>query len=154
MTNSGKTLPKPMPKPLRILFASLIQFCNVTEPFRLWDTSNGDLTEDFVRSGDTPFDAKQRASSHIQQLLPKQLSEYNLPDPLPQPRHFQTQNTINNIEAFENTGQMRNTLTADQQRLCGAVWQSVRDSCNVQLIGHRLYSLLTVLVTKPSVTTT
>ena len=49
---------------------------------RLWDTFNGDLTEDFVHSGDTPFNAKQRALSHIQQLLPKQLSEYNLPDPL------------------------------------------------------------------------
>ena len=122
-----------MPKLLRILFATLIQFCNVTEPLRLWGTYDGDLTEDFVHSGDTPFIAKQRALSHIQQLLPKQLFEYNLPDPLPQ-----TQHTTNHIEAFENTEQMRNTLTADQQRLCVAVLQSVRESRNSQLIEHRL----------------
>ena len=76
----------------------------------LWDTYNGDLTEDIVHSGDTPFNVKQRALSHIQQLLPKQQSEYNLPDPLPQHQHFQIQNTINSIEAFENTEQMRNTF--------------------------------------------
>ena len=99
-----------MPKQLRILFTPLIQFCNVTEHLRLWDTYNGDLTEDFVHSGDTPFNAKQRALLHIQQLYPKQLSEYDIPDPLPQPQHHQTQNTINNIEAFGNTAQMRNTL--------------------------------------------
>ena len=52
-----------MPKQLRILFASLIQFCNVTEHLRLWDTYNGDLTEDFVHAGDTPFNAKQRATT-------------------------------------------------------------------------------------------
>ena len=63
-----------MPKQLRILFASPIRFCNVTEPLRLWDTYNGDLIEDFVHAGDTPFNAKQRALSHIQQLLPKQLT--------------------------------------------------------------------------------
>ena len=54
-----------MPNQLRIFFASLIQFCNVTEPLPLWDTYNGDLTEDFVHSGDTPFNAKQRALSPI-----------------------------------------------------------------------------------------
>ena len=70
------------------------------------------------------------------QLLPKQLSESNIPDPLPLPWHLQTQNTINNIEAFENTEQMRNTLIADQQRLCVAVLQSVRESRNSQLIEH------------------
>ena len=97
------TLRKPalthMPKQLRISFASLIQFCNVTETLRLWDTYNGDLSEDFVHAGDTPFIAKQRALSHNQQLLPKQLSEYNLPDPLPQHQHLQTQNTLNNIRS-------------------------------------------------------
>ena len=87
------------------------------------------------------FDAKQRALSHIQQLLPKQLSEYNLPDSLPQPQHLQTQNTMNNIEAFENTEQMRNTLTADQQRLCDAVLQSVRECRTSQLIEHKLLSV-------------
>ena len=39
---------------------------------------------------------------------------------------------------FVNTEQMRNTLTADQQRLCHAVLQSVRESRNLQLIEHRL----------------
>ena len=119
--------------------AALTHMPNVTERLRLRDTYNGDLTENFVHSGDIPFNAKQRALSHIQQLLPKQLSEYNLSDLFTHHQLLQTHNSINNIEAFENTEQMRNTLTTDQQKLCDDVLQSLTESRNSQLIEHRLF---------------
>ena len=69
-----------MPYQLRLLFASLLQFCNVHNPFVLWESFKPFLIEDFLHRSADVEESTQRALIHINQLLPKPLSDYNLPE--------------------------------------------------------------------------
>ena len=128
-----------MPKQLRILFSSLLQFCNVGEPFLLWQSFEVDLKEDFVHAGDTPLVATQKALLHLQQLLPRPLIQYNLPDVDPQFHLINQQHNVDNSEAFENAEHMRHSLNAEQQNLCDAVLRSVRKSRENNISQARLF---------------
>lgn len=71
-----------MPKQIRKLFATLLSYCQVTDPMRLWDKFKSSMIEDFLRRGndiDTAIIKALRQISNALQYNSCQYNNFNLP---------------------------------------------------------------------------